>query len=226
MSETKQLNVYQRLSEAQAHIVAPRQESRFKGGSRSAEQILEAAKPACRQFGLLLVTNEEIEFVGERNRIKATATVINVDKPDERISSSASAWEGELTTGLDASQVSGKTGSYAKKYALQDLFAIDDTKDADFDDTKPTKAAATKPVAKASQRSDADQVLEVMTGNDAPTEAQLDRIRDLRKQLGYSESETNAKIASIRSKGVAGASIGKLKAELDRKLAAESGDAS
>lgn len=220
MSDSK-LNVYQRLSDAQAHIVAPRQESRFKGGSRSAEQILEAAKPACRAAGLVLMTNEEAELVGDRYRIKATATVINVDDPSARVSASASTWEGEISAGLDASQVSGKAGSYAKKYALQDLFAIDDTKDADFEDMK--KAGA-KPAASQSTKTDTEQVLEVMTDGDAPTKAQLDRIRELRKELGYREAETNAKIASIRSKGVAGASIGKLKAELDQKRAKEGGE--
>lgn len=162
-------NVYQRLFEAQRHIVAPRQSSRFRGGSRSAEQILEAAKPACRGAGLLLVVTEEVEFIGERNRIRVTATVHNVDNPEESISAASSAWEGEVSAGLDTSQVSGKTGSYAKKYALQNLFAIDDTKDADF------------------EHDDTEQVKQVMGGGDevqpapkpAPVSADpLDALRD------------------------------------------------
>lgn len=140
-------NIYQRLLTAQGEIVAPRQESRFRTGSRSAEQILEALKPVCRKYGLLVHTTEEVELIGSRNRIKATATVVNVDNPEEQISSSASAWEGEVSSGLDTSQVSGKTGSYAKKYALQHLFAIDDTKDADFEheDPQPKSAPASAP---------------------------------------------------------------------------------
>lgn len=132
-TKTNSKNVYQRLLEAQGHIVVPRQESRFKGGSRSAEAILEKAKPACRNAGLFLYTTEMVEFIGNRTRIKATAFAVNVDNHQECVEASASAWEGEISSGLDASQVSGKTGSYAKKYALQNLFAIDETKDADFE---------------------------------------------------------------------------------------------
>lgn len=167
MAETK--NVYQRLLEAQGHIIAQRQESRFRSGSRSAEQIQEAAKPHLRAAGLLLHCDEEVEYIGDRHRIKVTATVFNVDKPEEYISSSASAWEGEVTAGLDTSQVSGKTGSYAKKYALQDLLAIDDTKDADFDSDEDVKA-----------RTEAEEhrkrVMDVMSLKDKPN-AELENIK-------------------------------------------------
>lgn len=92
--------------------------------------------------------------VNGRNYVIATATVINVDKPEERHSARASAWENEVEVNkygaaiLDTSQVTGKTSSYAKKYALQNLFAIDDSKDADQDepvqpDAKPAYAPRT-----------------------------------------------------------------------------------
>ena len=186
MAESK--NVYQRLVEAQARIVAPRQASRFKSGSRSAEQILEAAKPACRETGLLLVADEMVEFIGGRNRIHVTVSVINIDKPSEQLSASSSAWEGEVSAGLDASQVSGKTGSYAKKYALQNLFAIDDTKDADFEheDAKPAK----KP------QSDAKKVMDTMTAPD-PLEPRKDELADLMKQLGFTSDKVRAAIGKL-----------------------------
>lgn len=156
MSETKEAdrrNIYQRLLNAQGEIVAPRQTSRFKSGSRSAEQILEAVKPVCRKHGLFVHTTEEVEVVGPRIRIKATATVVNVDNPEEQLSASASAWEGDVSAGLDTSQVSGKTGSYSKKYALQHLFAIDDTKDADFEHHEPSVSKEPAPTPKASDPS-------------------------------------------------------------------------
>lgn len=166
-------NVYQRLLAVQGETIVPRQESRFKGGSRSAERILEALKPVCRKYGLLVFTTEVVELIGDRNRIKATATAINVDKPEETVSSSASAWEGEISSGLDASQVSGKTGSYAKKYALQHLFAIDDTKDADFEHevtapTEPVKTDDSSDAVLARAKKKINEALE-SHGYDVPT---------------------------------------------------------
>ena len=135
-----ELNVYQRLKLVQQEAVAPREISGKFGKGRSAEQILEAYKPICNKHGLFLNTTDSISQVGDRNYITATAYVTNVDKPQEQHFASAIAWEGEVPLSnsggaiLDTSQVSGKTSSYAKKYALQNLFAIDDTKDADIAD--------------------------------------------------------------------------------------------
>lgn len=133
-------NVFQRLLNVQKTAKAPREISGKFGKGRSAEQILEAYKPVCNDNGLFLYTSDIIVHVGDRNYVTTTATVVNVDKPEEAHSASASAWEGNIPLSnsgseiLDTSQVSGKTSSYAKKYALQNLFAIDDTKDADRDD--------------------------------------------------------------------------------------------
>lgn len=145
MADTKTLqglNVFERLLIVQKTAKAPRAISGKFGKGRSAEQILEAYKPVCNDNGLYLYTSDEIVQVGNRNYITATATVVAIDFPEERHSASASAWEGNIPLSnsgseiLDTSQVSGKTSSYAKKYALQNLFAIDDTKDADQDDEK------------------------------------------------------------------------------------------
>lgn len=133
-------NVFQRLLVVQQTAKAPREISGKFGKGRSAEQILEAYKPVCNDNGLYLNTSDVIVIVGDRNYVTSTAIVTNVDKPEETYSATASAWEGNVPLSnqgneiLDTSQVSGKTSSYAKKYALQNLFAIDDTKDADRDD--------------------------------------------------------------------------------------------
>lgn len=145
MAEAK--NIYQRLLEVQKEAVAPREISGKFGKARSAEQILEAYKPVCRKHGLYLFTDDQMIELNGRNYVTATATVINVDNPEEKHSARASAWENEVEKNkygaaiLDTSQVTGKTSSYAKKYALQNLFAIDDTKDADQDE--PTKNKST-----------------------------------------------------------------------------------
>jgi hypothetical protein len=144
---SEELNVFQRLLLVQKEAVAPREISGKFGKGRSAEQILEAYKPICNKHGLFLNTSDTVAQVGERNYITATATVTNVYSPEETYKATASAWEGNIPLSnsggeiLDSSQVSGKTSSYAKKYALQNLFAIDDTKDADHGEPQePVKA--------------------------------------------------------------------------------------
>lgn len=132
-------SVYSKLYEVQKIAKAPRAISGKFGKSRSAEQILEAYKPICNDKGLYLYTSDKVVRHGDRNYIEATATVINIEDPSQTHSATALAWENEVELSkagsaiLDTSQVTGKTSSYAKKYALQNLFAIDDTKDADND---------------------------------------------------------------------------------------------
>jgi hypothetical protein len=134
MAEAKTKNVYQRLLTVQSTLVAPRQAGGRFGKARSAEQILEALKPRLRENGLVLTTTEKvIERGSDRFYMECTATVFNVDKPEESLSAVAEAREGQEERGLDPSQVTGKASSYAKKYALQHLFSIDDTKDADHE---------------------------------------------------------------------------------------------
>jgi len=135
MTDTK--NVYQRLLEVQHEIKTPRDVAGRFGKARSAEQILEAIKPVAYKHGLYLYTSDTPTMNGDRHGLIASATVVNVDTPQEQITADAWAWENEVSAGLDTSQVSGKTSSYAKKYALQNLFAIDDTKDADQEHTDP-----------------------------------------------------------------------------------------
>ena len=146
------LNVFQRLLEVQKEAKAPRSIDGKFGKSRSAEQILEAYKPVCNAHGLFLFTSDEIKQIGDRNYIIATATVVDIET-SETHSATAAAWEGEIPQSkygadiIDSSQLTGKTSSYAKKYALQNLFAIDDTKDADQDkqpDDADTLARAKK----------------------------------------------------------------------------------
>ncbi len=95
---------------------------------RSCEDIIEAAKPLCAKYGVALTISDEIVEVGGRVYVKATASVSQADKS---ISVTAYAREEETKKGMDAAQITGSASSYARKYALNGLFAIDDTKDAD-----------------------------------------------------------------------------------------------
>lgn len=96
---------------------------------RSCEDILEAVKPLLYEQSCILTLNDDIVFIEGRYYIKATATLTNMD--GKSFSVSALAREQESKSGMDASQLTGSTSSYARKYALNGLFCIDDTKDAD-----------------------------------------------------------------------------------------------
>lgn len=114
---------------------------------RSCEDILEAVKPLLSENGLLLTLTDEPVMVGERTYIKATASVTDGEKA---VSATAYAREEDEKKGMDGSQVTGTASSYARKYALNGLFLIDDTKDADTMDNRPKAAQkAAKPARKA-----------------------------------------------------------------------------
>lgn len=126
------LNLYQKLLKVQSELVAPKSQynSFGKYNYRSCEDILEAVKPLLNQYGLTLKIEDDLILVGDRYYVKATATVIDVETND-RESASAFAREELTKKGADGSQITGSASSYARKYALNGLFCIDDTKDAD-----------------------------------------------------------------------------------------------
>ena len=125
-------NVREKLAAVQKVLKAPKNQynSFGKYSYRSCEDILEAAKPLCIENGLVLTISDDIVAVGDRYYIKATAAVTDV-QDGERVECSGIAREAEERKGMDSSQVTGSTSSYARKYALNGLFSIDDTKDAD-----------------------------------------------------------------------------------------------
>jgi hypothetical protein len=108
---------------------------------RSAEDILEAVKPLLKKHECHLTISDEMVVLGDRYYVKATATLA---KEGESISTTAYAREEESKKGMDSSQITGSTSSYARKYALNGLFCIDDTKDPDYTNThgkEPTPKA-------------------------------------------------------------------------------------
>lgn len=114
----------------QSELKAPKgQYNSFgKYNYRSCEDILEGVKPLLAKHGLVLTIQDSIDLIGDRFYVKATATITD---GKQEISTSAYARESADKKGMDASQVTGATSSYARKYALNGLLAIDDTKDAD-----------------------------------------------------------------------------------------------
>lgn len=121
---------------------------------RSAEDILEAVKPLLNDENCILTLSDEIVQVGDRYYIKATCTLVNSD--GQIVETSAFARETETKTGMDASQITGTASSYARKYALNGLFCIDDTKDAD---ALNTSAEYTQQPAKTKTQPKGNQVI-------------------------------------------------------------------
>lgn len=137
----------EKLSEVQNALRAPKSQHNEFGNFnyRSAEDILEAVKPLLQDNGLALTISDEIVYVGDRYYIKAT--VVLTDGKDE-VSVSAFAREDESRPGMSESQCTGCSSSYARKYALNGLFCIDDGKDSDSFDN----GSKNKPKAEAKSR--------------------------------------------------------------------------
>ena len=121
----------QKLIEIQKKLKAPKNQFNAFGKYkyRSCEDILEAVKPLCTEAGLLLTISDDVVAIGDRIYIKATATITD---NDTSFSVSAYAREALTKKGMDESQITGAASSYARKYALNGLFLIDDTKDTDI----------------------------------------------------------------------------------------------
>lgn len=143
------MNIYQSLNYIQSNLKAPKGQfnSFGKYHYRSCEDILEGVKPHLKETNTCLVISDEIVTIGDHNYIKATATLYGAD--GGAVANSAFAKEPLDKKGMDPSQITGATSSYARKYALNGLFCIDDTKDADTDaytaNTTQTKAKAKAP---------------------------------------------------------------------------------
>lgn len=127
----------EKLREVQTQIKAPKNlyNTFGKYKYRNAEGILEAVKPFLGKYNLCLTLGDEIVQVGERYYIKATATLYD-GAGSGSVSVSAYAREAAVKKGMDDSQITGTASSYARKYALNGLFLLDDTKDADTDENR------------------------------------------------------------------------------------------
>lgn len=130
------MNIYEKLLAIQTELKAPKgQYNSFgKYSYRSCEDILEAVKPLCEKNKVVLQLSDKLDYTGNRYYIKATATLTDTEGNQEYIVNTAYAREEEVKKGMDGSQITGTASSYARKYALNGLFCIDDTKDADTDE--------------------------------------------------------------------------------------------
>jgi hypothetical protein len=122
-----------KLVKIQAELKAPKNQMNAFGKYkyRSAEDIIEAVKPILFKNNCALLISDEIVQVADRVYVKATAMLIDENNEELPIQVYGWAREEEVIKGMDAAQITGSASSYARKYALNGLFAIDDTKDAD-----------------------------------------------------------------------------------------------
>lgn len=151
------------LNKIQQELKAPKSQRNTFGNYnyRSCEDILEAVKPLLGEATLII--NDEIVVIGDRYYVKATATLKN-DK--EEFTAIAYAREALDKKGMDASQITGATSSYARKYALNGLFLIDDTKDADTKDNTNIKNEISKElIEKINKTNTEEQLKEIWNAN-------------------------------------------------------------
>lgn len=144
MAEEK-MNVYQKLMKVQATLKAPKgQYNSFgKYHYRSCEDILEGVKPILSEVGATITLSDSIEVIGDRVYVKAIALFRDADT-GESIENVAYAREESEKKGMDGAQVTGASSSYARKYCLNGLLLIDDTKDADTDENQNERNAKAK----------------------------------------------------------------------------------
>ncbi len=185
------MKIYEQLANVQHELKCNKSlyNSFGKYSYRSTELIMEAVKPLLFENDLCLIITDSVELIGDRFYIKATATIYN--KEGEQISTTAYAREEEGKKGMDASQVTGSTSSYARKYALNGLLAIDDTKDADATNTHgvTNDSKATSTNSKANNTINTYKL----------TEGQIKRLYAIGYKKGYSR-EYMAKLVNAKYK--------------------------
>lgn len=147
------MNVFEKLLAVQTELKVPKgQYNSFgKYKYRSCEDILEAVKPLLAKYKALLFLYDEIEHIGERYYVVAHATFVDVETGETIEKFRSNANESDNHKGMSSEQITGTASSYARKYCLNGLFLIDDTKDADTDEYKIQQDGAKKSVSKPKQ---------------------------------------------------------------------------
>lgn len=137
MEKKTEMTFLEKVAAVQAELKAPKSQRNDFGkyNYRSCEDIFEAVKPLLAKYGLVLVCSDELENIGERYYIHAKASLIDASDMNKALINHAYAREEETKKGMDGSQITGASSSYARKYALNGLFLIDDTRDSDATNT-------------------------------------------------------------------------------------------
>lgn len=215
--------IFAALMAVQAELKAPKgQHNSFgKYDYRSAEDIIEAVKPLLKDNGLFLNMSDEVVLVGDRYYIKATVKVMDV-VTGESVQTSALAREAAQKKGMDESQVTGTASSYARKYALNGLFAIDDNRDADTDEyARQTSQSA------AGARSQRNAYPSKGSANDDLRSKAMHALSKEMQRVGASGEEVSAlcgvKFGKTNSRDLSTGELSKLAANLEAWIAEQMG---
>ena len=175
------------LNKIQAELKAPKNAYNSFGGYnyRSAESILEAVKPICHKYGATLTLSDDIVEVGGRIYVKATA---RLQTETQLAEVTAYAREAETKKGMDESQITGTASSYARKYALNGLFCIDDTKDADTDEYRKQTEKASKEYHKEAESASYATLAQKKSIMATADKLGID-INEVLKQAGYKDGK-------------------------------------
>ncbi|MBQ1295557.1 MAG: ERF family protein [Clostridiales bacterium] len=151
MAEKTPMNLTTKLMHIQTELKAPKNlyNSFGKYKYRNAESILEALKPLEAKYKVAVVIEDEITEVSSRIYVKTTVKLFDTES-DDHIVTSAYAREADVKKGMDEAQVTGATSSYSRKYALNALFLLDDTKDVDTEEYQSQKKESKPATAPAS----------------------------------------------------------------------------
>ena len=207
------MDLEEKLLNIQTELKAPKgQRNDFgKYNYRSCEDILEAVKPLLAKYKVTMVVTDDIVMVGDRIYVKATAKIVDVEG-GRGISNTAFAREEDTKKGMDGSQITGASSSYARKYALNGLFLIDDTRDSDAtnDTVREEKKAEKKEAPKMITDEQKKEISELFDDNLMPvminycknkfkanslaelTEAQAKEIIDHRKKTIKEQEEAKS----------------------------------
>lgn len=141
MTETKHMTIAEAVAKVQRSVVVPkaRYNAHGKFNYRSMEDIVAALKEPCKDAGVFYTLNDSVVQIGDRHYVKATCRLSFEDGTDGSIEVDGYAHEPDSQTGMNPAQVTGSASSYARKYALCGMFAIDGTSDPDALTDKPEK---------------------------------------------------------------------------------------
>lgn len=215
--------IFAALMAVQAELKAPKNQHNSFGkyDYRSAEDIIEAVKPLLKDNGLFLNMSDEIVLIGDRYYVKATVKVVDV-VTGESVQTSALAREAAQKKGMDESQVTGTASSYARKYALNGLFAIDDNRDADTNEyARQTSQNA------AGARSQRNAYPSKGSANDDLRSKAMHALSKEMQRVGASGEEVSAlcgvKFGKTNSRDLSTGELSKLAANLEAWIAEQMG---
>ena len=194
------MNIYEKLTEVQNELKAPKSKynSFGKYNYRSCEDILEAVKPILKAKRLAMTVKDDVFNIGDRFYIMATVTVFDCES-EEKVTTTAYAREDTDKKGMDGSQITGSSSSYARKYALNGMFAIDDTKDADSWNTHDKDRTVEKKEAERATEEQVAKLRALYKGKEDKLTELLDKY-DITNPVQFKRMEIQSVIDKLEAK--------------------------